>query len=194
MSRAKKNPILVWHVSAGFTPPTSMENYWHNSLKWKSKGYVAIIETNGDIWWLWENTNKIGGYKKEYNPKCWEFITNGVAGFNERTNNVCTIGGVENKGTKDKPIWKAKDTRTDAQKKSQYEVMYKWMDWMKANGGDLSKTQITGHYQFSIDKNNNGIIESWERIKECPCYDANEEFRWLMVTKDNKANELPTKK
>jgi N-acetylmuramoyl-L-alanine amidase len=186
MSRAKNNPALVWHCTAGFAGVTAIENFWHNNLKWNAKGYCAIIELDDTIWWLHRNSQgATTGYSKEFNSKCFEFVTNGVRGFNSNIVNVATIGGVENVNGK----WIAKDTRTEAQKASQLVVIKHYFDWLKANGGDVSKTEIFGHYHYSIDKNRNGIIDSWERIKECPSYDAQKEFRWLLMQN----NQLPKK-
>lgn len=195
MSRATSNPNFVWHCTAGFAGVTAIENFWHNTLGWKSKGYFAIIELDGTIWWLHRNSKgQTSGYSKEFNEKCFEFVTNGVKDFNEGIVNAATIGGVENVGTKSHPIWRAKDTRTDEQKASQLVVLHHYFEWLKANGGDVSKISIDGHYHYSVDKNRNGIIDTWERIKECPSYDAKEEFRWLLVTSENKANQLPKKR
>jgi N-acetylmuramoyl-L-alanine amidase len=192
MSRAIKNPALVWHCTAGFAGVTAIENFWHRpksqgGLAWNAKGYCVIVELDGTIWWLHTNAKtKESGYKKEFNPRAFEFVTNGVRGFNSDIVNVSTIGGVENVNGK----WIAKDTRTEAQKASQLVVIRYYFDWLKANGGDLSEAEIFGHFHYSTDKNRNGIIDSWERIKECPSYDAQKEFRWLLM-KDNK---LPNQK
>ena len=35
---------------------------------------------------------------------------------------------------------------------------------------------IQGHRDFSPDLNKNGRIEKNERIKDCPCFDAKEEY------------------
>ena len=37
---------------------------------------------------------------------------------------------------------------------------------------------ILGHRDFSNDKDGSGVIESWERIKECPCFDAIPEYQF----------------
>jgi N-acetylmuramoyl-L-alanine amidase len=52
--------------------------------------------------------------------------------------------------------------------------------WLHDNGNDLQNVMILGHYQFSDDQNKNGSIESWERIKECPSFDAYAEYAFLM--------------
>jgi len=195
MSRAIKNPDFVWHCTAGFSGVTAIENFWHNTLDWKSKGYFAIIELDGTIWWLHRNSKgKTTGYSKEFNANCFEFITNGVAGYNKGIVSAATIGGVENVGTAKHPIWRSKDTRTDQQKASQLIVLDKYFEWLKQEGGNIKKIGIYGHYHYSVDKNKNGIIETWERIKECPSYDAQEEFKWLLITSENKANTLPKPK
>lgn len=191
MSRAKKTPPLVWHCTAGFSGVEAIESFWHRpkaqgGLAWFAKGYVAIIELDGTIWWLWDNTNKVGGYKKVFNPKAFEFITNGVLGFNEDIVNVATIGGVENIGTPQKPNWKAKDTRTPEQKASQLVVTDLYFKWLSDNGGDVTKAMARGHRDYSKDKNGNGVIDANERNKECPSYDVWTEFRWLFQTAINK--------
>ena len=38
---------------------------------------------------------------------------------------------------------------------------------------------ICGHRDFSPDLNGNGIIEPWEWMKACPCFDAIDEYQSL---------------
>ena len=33
-----------------------------------------------------------------------------------------------------------------------------------------------GHRDISPDLNHNGVVDPWERIKECPCFDAMTEY------------------
>lgn len=180
MPKAKETKNLVFHTSAGFSGVTSIEDFWRNTLKWKSKGYAVIIETNGKIWYLNDNSAKYGYTDKYNNGKCFEFITNGVAGNNSNNVHICYIGGIEIAGTNSKgqKIYKGKDTRTTQQKDSFKVVTRQFLDWCKANGKDTSKDLgMCGHRDFSLDKDNNGVIASWERIKECPCFDAIIEYR-----------------
>lgn len=90
-----------------------------------------------------------------------EKISNGVKGFNSVTVNVAYIGGIAD--------GKAADNRTDAQKKSLRQLL-----------ANLKKKYpeavVQGHRDFSPDTNGNGKVDSWERIKECPCFDAKEEY------------------
>lgn len=160
--RAKKIKYIVIHTTAGYGNIASIEKFWFEVLKWKTGGYHRIIEENGTI-------NKMYDFDK---------ITNGVKGFNTSCINISYIGGVEKKNVKI-----AKDTRTEAQKASLITCIIEAMIWIVNNGGDIEKVQILGHRDFSPDKNGNGIIESWERIKECPSFDAITEYKYLQSNK-----------
>lgn len=179
MPQAKETKNLVFHTSAGFSGVTSIEDFWRNNLKWKSKGYSVIIEPKGKIWYLDNNTAKYG-YTEKYNSgKCFEFITNGVAGNNSNNVHICYIGGIEvvGKDSKGQNIYKGKDTRTSEQKASFEIVIKQFLDWCKANGKDVnSNLGFVGHRDFSKDSDKNGVIAPWERIKECPCFDAIKEY------------------
>ena len=89
-------------------------------------------------------------------------MSNGVKGFNSVTVNVAYIGGIDAAG-------KATDNRTNAQKKALRQLL-----------GILKKKYpeaiIQGHRDFSPDTNGNGKVDVWERIKECPCFDAKTEY------------------
>lgn len=38
---------------------------------------------------------------------------------------------------------------------------------------------VVGHRDISPDLNHNGIVDPWERIKACPCFDAKVEYKEL---------------
>ena len=57
---------------------------------------------------------------------------------------------------------KATDNRTDAQKASLVKLL-------KELRCRYPNAQILGHRDISPDTNHNGKVDSWERIKECPC-------------------------
>lgn len=175
---------IVIHCSAGFSLIPDIENYWYNTLKWKSPGYHIIIYPNGEVWYVTKN-KKYSKNKIDFYPN---IITNGVKGYNSESIHICYIGGVEKKGSK----WIAKDTRTDIQSSKIVESIALCLEWLKSNGNDLSNIKILGHRDFSPDKNGNGVIESWERIKECPSFDAIKEYGWIVYSnKNNKAFDLP---
>lgn len=191
MSRAIKINNIVIHCSAGFGNVASIQNFWKNTLKWKSKGYHFIIDTNGQIFYL--KSNEENGYSIFEKDLNLELITNGVKSNNEKTVHICYIGGVENIGTAKKPIWKGKDTRTDSQKQSIQKCIQKAIKWLKDNEKDITKNLgIVGHRDFSSDKDKNGVIASWERIKECPCFDAILEY--MMYASKDRYSKLPTTK
>jgi N-acetylmuramoyl-L-alanine amidase len=194
MPKAINVKNLCLHVSAGYSKVPGIELFWKNTLKWSGKGYAVIIDVDGTKYFL-DNPSQTHGYTTTYNNgKCFGFVTNGVKGFNESIISICTIGGIKNLGTKEKPIYKGVDTRTDAQKKALDEVIQLAITWLKANGKDITKDLgIVGHRDYSKDGNNNGAIESWERIKECPCIDAIEEYGYFYGSAD-RYGKLPTQK
>ena len=192
MSRATQINNIVIHCSAGFGSVESIQNFWKNNLKWKSKGYHFIIDTDGIIYYLFSNSEK-NGYTTDESKLNLELITNGVMSFNSSTIHITYIGGVENIGTDKKPIWKGKDTRTDVQKQSIEKCIQKAIKWLKDNGKDITKNLgIVGHRDFSPDKDKNGVIASWERIKECPCFDPILEY--MMYASKDRYSKLPTTK
>jgi N-acetylmuramoyl-L-alanine amidase len=162
-NRAKKIVYVVEHCQAGTGDLASMKKFW-KSKGWKSPGYYAWVDFDGTI-----------NYLADIND-----ITNGVAGFNAQSIHICYRGGIENVGTAKAPILKGKDTRTQAQKDSLLKLKLNILQWLEDNGQDMKKVMILGHYHFSDDQNNNGAIESWERIKECPCFDSYTENTYLM--------------
>lgn len=116
---------------------------------WKYPGYHCVIAPDGKITQLLDDSK----------------VSNGVKGYNSVTVNVAYIGGIDSEG-------KAIDNRTDAQKKALRQLL-----------GNLKKKYpdavIQGHRDFSPDTNGNGTVDPWERIKECPCFDAKEEYKGL---------------
>lgn len=176
-NRAKKIKYIVIHCQAGTGTLESMQDYWVKNLGWKSPGYATWVDFDGT----------------RHNLASYNSITNGVAGFNTECLHISYRGGVENIGTKKNPIWKAKDTRTQAQKDAILKEILLMLQWLKENGNDLQNVMIVGHYHFSTDKNKNGAIESWERIKECPSFDAYEEYKVFLYNSAINPNYLKLK-
>lgn len=94
-----------------------------------------------------------------------QFVSNGVQGYNSTSINVAYMGGIDANG-------KAVDNRTEAQKASLVKLL-------KELRGRYPKAQILGHRDISPDTNHNGKVDSWERIKECPCFDAITEYKGI---------------
>lgn len=93
--RKVNNIVIHCTATAQNAKVASIQNYWKNSLRWRSPGYHRIIEADGTI-------HKLSGFE---NP------TNGVAGHNSDSIHISYIGGVDGKN---KPL----DNRTAQQKHS----------------------------------------------------------------------------
>jgi N-acetylmuramoyl-L-alanine amidase len=143
---------LVVHCTA--SPQTQkvkdILSYWKNALGWKAPGYHVIVEPNGTAHELQNIASP----------------TNGVRGFNSNSIHISYIGGVDVNG-------KALDNRTPEQKKVIREYLLKWKK-------QFPKSKIKGHRDFSPDKNGNGRVDPWERIKECPSFDAVPEYAGIL--------------
>ena len=116
---------------------------------WSKPGYHHIVDVNGKV----------------FNALSEDEVSNGVKGFNSNIINVAYIGGIDAKG---KPV----DNRTEEQKKSLLLLL-------KALKKKYPNAVIQGHRDFSPDTNKNGIVDPWERIKACPCFDAKVEYKNL---------------
>lgn len=157
--KAKDIKYIVIHCSAGFAKREGIENYWKNTLGWRSPGYHRLIEEDGTV-------HKLSDFDKS---------TNGVRSFNDEAIHICYVGGVEKENVK-----KAKDSRTDKQKGKIESCIFEAITWLRENEKDITQDlMILGHRDFSSDKNGNDIIESWERIKECPSFDAIKEYNGI---------------
>lgn len=106
-------------------------------LGWSRPGYHFIIEADGTIVNTWPV----------------ESLSNGVAGFNAITINVCWVGGVDTSTKALTPI----DNRTQAQKTALRSLLAK----LKAQFPDAI---IQGHRDFP------------KVNKLCPCFDAKAEY------------------
>ena len=82
-------------------------------------------------------------------------------GFNAISLGVCYEGGLDENG-------KAADTRTSRQK----EAMHRLVSELLQRYPDA---KVVGHRDLSPDTNYNGIVDPWERIKECPCFEVKAE-------------------
>lgn len=92
-------------------------------------------------------------------------VSNGVKGFNSVSINVAYIGGVISQ----EGVLKSVDNRTPEQKAS----LRKLLEALKQR---YPQAVIQGHRDFSPDTNGNGVVDPWERIKDCPCFDAKVEY------------------
>lgn len=151
---------IILHCTAGPQSQTleSIKHHWHKVLGWKTGGYHKIILPDGKI----ENLYPLS------------VVTNGVKGFNSDAVHLSYVGGVDSKG-------RAVDNRTPEQKESLLQAIkevYEELSVYQDVGGIL----IRGHRDFSPDRNGNGMVDPWERLKECPCFEVLDEYGWIQGT------------
>ena len=115
-------------------------------LGWKRPGYHYVISPDGKI--------------NQLSPE--SEITNGVAGHNASSIHIAYIGGIDMHGN---PL----DNRTPQQKATLRDMLTQLRK-------RYPTARILGHRDFSPDLNRNGIVDPWERIKACPCFDAITEY------------------
>lgn len=169
---AKNIKNIFIHCTAGNGNKASIEAYW-KSIGWRSPGYHILIDKLGVM-------HVLSDFDK---------VVNGVRGFNHNSIHISYIGGVELVHGK----WKAKDTRTNEQKASIHIAIQEAIEWLGENGKNITKDLgVMGHRDASPDKNLNGMIDSWERIKECPSFEAQREYDYLYSTAD-RYRSLPKK-
>lgn len=149
MRRIKR--IFV-HCTASWQETTTID-----SLKmefrdngWKNPGYHYVIFPNGKIVQMLDE-NK---------------VSNGVKDYNSTAINVAWVGGI--KYNDNKKIMSF-DNRTTEQKVALFDLLVK----LKLKYRDAI---VMGHRDISPDLNHNGVVDPWERIKECPCFDAMVEY------------------
>lgn len=126
---------------------------WHKQRGLKKIGYHYIIDIDGTI--------ETGRPLNEEGAHCSAPGLSGIS-YNKHSVGICYIGGLGKDG-------KPKDTRTIAQKKSLHELVKKLCQQYQI-------LEILGHRDTSPDLDGNGLIESNEWLKECPCFDVATEF------------------
>jgi N-acetylmuramoyl-L-alanine amidase len=150
------NNIFI-HCTAGYGDVGAIRRFWR-SLGWKHDGYHYFIYRDGTIIRL----------------NALEMVTNGVLGYNGNSVHIAYQGGVD-----PQDYSKAVDTRTPEQKAALIDVVWQVLDELRAYQ-QINDIEILGHRDISPDKNMNGKVDSWERIKECPSFDAKEEYEWMV--------------
>lgn len=123
---------------------------WHRERGFKSIGYNYVILLDGII-----ERGRVDNIPGAHCP-----------GYNDHSIGVCYIGGLDKNG-------RSKDTRTPAQKKALNHLIQELCNRYPI-------IEVLGHRDTSPDLNGNGIIEKWEWIKECPCFDVRDEFETFL--------------
>ena len=141
---------IVIHCTAGpqSQTPAQIIAYHRKTLRWSAPGYHYIIAPDGSVTAAWPE----------------EQVANGVKGHNANSLHIAYIGGV------DATTGRGLDNRTAAQKGALRKLLAELR-------GRYPKARILGHRDIaSKDANGNGIIDPWERVKECPSFDAIPEY------------------
>ena len=148
------------HCTAGWQNTTTIE-----SLKkefrdkgWKNPGYHYVIFPDGNVVQLLDEAK----------------VANGVKDYNSHSIHVAWVGGIEygyydDKDANVKTKLVSADNRTKYQKLALFDLLTK----LKLK---YKEATIMGHRDISPDLNHNGIVDPWERIKDCPCFDAMVEY------------------
>lgn len=146
----RKITHIFVHCTAGSQSetPESLLNFFYKKKRWSRPGYHYVVSADGTITNIWPESK----------------YSNGVKNMNSHSINIAWIGGV------DKAHPMGIDNRTDAQKRSLRLLL-------KELRAKYPKAVIMGHRDTSPDINHNGIVDPWERIKECPCFDAMVEYK-----------------
>lgn len=147
----------------------------HRAKGWKMIGYNFVIDLDGTV--------ETGRPLTMNGAHC---NTAGFSGksYNQHSIGICYIGGIggtRNKygdivaktNAKGKPI--SKDTRTDAQKLAMHKLVHDLIH-------QYPIVEILGHRDTSPDTNGDGIINRYEWIKDCPCFDVRSEFPIAICT------------
>lgn len=148
----KAKDIDGMHAQRGFKRDRQMARSFNTEMP--HIGYHYVIEVDGNIA-FGRHLEEIGAH---------------VSGHNANTIGVCLIGT---------------NKFTSAQWASLKQLMTTICNQISGQSLGADKTlgklkemgiSIKGHRDYSPDKNGNGIIESFERIKECPCFEVRD---WL---------------
>ena len=122
-------------------------DHWHRQRGFNGIGYHYVIRLDGKLE-KGRDVTLAGAHCK---------------GWNERSVGICYIGGLDENG-------RPADTRTNAQKRVLYQII---IDLQR----EYNILQVLGHRDTSPDLNGDGVIEPYEYVKACPCFDVKEFLR-----------------
>lgn len=150
----KKPNLIVIHCSAtreGKEYSVDDIRKMHKARGFSDVGYHFIISLDGKI--------------QQARPLCIKGAH--VRGHNTNSIGVCYIGGLDDNGG-------AKDTRTDQQKAALERLLSSLLVVYP------SVKKILGHRDLSPDLDGDGVVESHEWMKQCPCFNAIDDYKKLL--------------
>lgn len=130
----------------------------HRQRGFNEIGYNFVVKLNGDV--------ETGRSLLKDGAHCNNRGFGGLS-YNKHSIGICYIGGLDANG-------KAKDTRTEAQKRALRVLVAKLVK-------EYPIKEILGHRDTSPDTDGDGIVEPHEWTKMCPCFDAREEYKDLLA-------------
>jgi len=139
--------FIVVHCSA---TPTALDigateiDEWHRDRGWSGIGYHGVIRRNG-AFEPGRPLNQTGAH---------------VKGHNYHSLGVCLIGGVDKHG-------RPENNFTHEQFSCLRLTLKNWRTI-------APQAEILGHRDLSPDIDGDGVIEAWEFMKDCPCFDVRE--------------------
>ena len=152
--------LIVIHCSAtreGQDIKRDDIKHMHLNRGFNDIGYHFVIELDGTIV-KGRDLNVMGAHVRGHNMNSW---------------GICYIGGLDKNGS-------PKDTRTPAQNHSLKQLI----EILKV----LSpKAEIKGHRDLSPDLDGDGVIESHEWLKSCPCFSVSE---WVKPFQDSLPHQV----
>lgn len=120
---------------------------WHKQKGYTDIGYNWVIDRNGYLC-KGRDINQVPAH---------------CLGHNKNSIGICYIGGLDSKG-------KSKDTRTDEQKKTMYQIVRELMNTYK-----LTLEQVHCHNEYAV--------------KDCPCFKI-EQFRQEYIDWEKNQQDL----
>lgn len=158
----KKIDAIVVHCSAtraGQDIGRSEINRMHVERGFQCIGYNYVVRLDGTV--------EVGRSLTIDGAHCSSKGFSGVS-YNKHSIGICYVGGLDANG-------KAADTRTDAQKRAMRELI------MKLVRQYPGIKEILGHRDTSPDLDGDGVVEPYEWVKQCPCFDAVSEYKDLLI-------------
>lgn len=137
------------HCTASYQHNTTIDSLLaeFKAKGWRKPGYHYVIFPQGQIRQLLDES----------------MVANGVKDYNAHSIHIAWVGGIDKKHPQ------GIDNRTPDQKVALFDLVTK----MKLK---YRNAIIMGHRDISPDLNHNGVVDPWERIKACPCFDAMVEY------------------
>jgi N-acetylmuramoyl-L-alanine amidase len=128
----------------------------------KPGGYHYLISNHGERTTI-RPINEIGAH---------------IYGHNTDTVGICYSGGIVAGGNPNKAS-DAKDTRTPRQKVMLVDTIVNVLKELRKHQS-IDHIKVRGHRDYSPDVDGDGIIEPWEWMKQCPCFDATKEYEHIL--------------